>query len=207
MQADFFQHVGGSKLQVKILNSALVLFVEKGYFNTSVPDLVAHSGASIGSLYKHFGDKQGLAEALMQRLTEEVYQRETKVIAPCVSSYSRYKALVSWLIQFTLDYPAVMSFMLLARHQTFLPESASLCSSKPFMLLRDVIAQGIREGEVRQMDLLIAASLAFGSVLRMIQLHLDGVLPKSIIDYQAELIDAGWQAICADPTAKPTNLK
>ncbi|UQB42522.1 TetR/AcrR family transcriptional regulator [Thiomicrospira microaerophila] len=199
MKMDFFQHLDGSKLQVKVLNSALELFVEKGYFNTSVPDLVAHSGVSIGSIYKHFGDKQGLAEALVQRLTEEVYWREQQIVESHTGCFERYQALVKWLFQFSIDYPSVMAFMLLARHQTFLPESGSLCSSKPFMLLRDVIAQGIEQGVVRQMDLLIAASLAFGSVLRMVQLHLDGVLPKPLLAYQDELIQSGWSAIATNP--------
>jgi AcrR family transcriptional regulator len=198
MKADFFQHLSRTPIQVKTLNSALVLFVEKGYFNTSIPDIVSHSGVSTGSIYKHFGDKKGLAEALIRHLSEEVYQREQAIIAQHESCQARYRALANWLMQFSLDYPAVMTFMMLARHQTFLPESVNLCSSKPFMLLRDVIAQGIQTGEVRDMDLLISASLAFGSVLRMIQLHLDDALPKPIMDYQDELIASGWRAISAN---------
>ena len=69
------------------------------------------------------------------------------------------------------------------------------------MLLRDEIAAGIASGEVRQMDVMVAASVAFGSVLRMMQLHLDGVLPCPLMDYFDDLIEAGWRAIAA-PSCK-----
>lgn len=195
MANDFLQHVDGSPLQLKVLNSALQLFADKGYFNTSIPDLVAHSGVSIGSIYKHFGDKEGLARALMERLVEEIYQQQLAVVAEYGNAQSRYEALARWMCQLTLDYPTVMGFLLYARHQAFLPDSSSICSSRAFMLLRDVLAQGMLSGEVRKMDVMVAAAVGFGSVLRMMQLHLDGVLDRPLTAYFDEMIDAGWRAL------------
>lgn len=191
----FFQAKTTNDLRAKVLNSALALFVEKGYFNTSIPDLVKHSGVSTGSIYKYFGDKEGLADKLMEALVDELYQQQKTLLAQHHTAQARYQALVRWLIQFTLDYPAVMSFVLYAKHQAFLPDSSSICSSKPFMMLRDVIAEGMASQEVREMDVMIAAALAFGSVLRLLQLGLDGVLPRPLGDYQEELIESGWRAI------------
>ena len=54
----------------KVLDAALELFSERGYFNTAVPDIVSRSGVSTGSIYHHFGDKQGVARALYQQLLE-----------------------------------------------------------------------------------------------------------------------------------------
>lgn len=191
----FFQPGGRSKIEARVLNSALFLFMEKGYFNTSIPDLVQHSVVSTGSIYKYFGDKEGLAKKLMDELIKDLYEQEKTLIAQYDSCFARYQALVTWMVNFTLEYPAVMSFVLYAKHQAFLPNSSSVCSSKPFMLLRDVIADGMAHGEVRDMDVMVAAALAFGGVLRMMQLSLDGVLPESLDYYQDELINAGWRAI------------
>lgn len=190
-----------SDIRARALDSALMLFAEKGYFNTSIPDLVAHSGVSIGSIYKHFGDKEGMARTLLETLVEEIYQQQIRVLVSSHGARARYEALARWMCQLTLDYPQVMGFVLYARHQAFLPDSSSICSSKAFMLLRDEIAAGIASGEVRQMDVMVAASVAFGSVLRMMQLHLDGVLPCPLMDYFDDLIEAGWRAIAA-PSCK-----
>lgn len=192
---NFFQIDTGSPLKTKVLTSALCLFVEKGYYNTSIPDLVQHSGVSTGTIYKHFGDKQGLANSLMELLVEELYRQELAIIAAQDTTQARYRALVMWIVEFSLDYPEVMSFILYARHKNYLPNFSHICSSKPFMILRDIIQQGMASQEVRPMDVMIAVSLAFGSVLRMVELHLDGVLEKPLMAYVDELTETAWCAI------------
>ena len=46
-----------------ILAAALRLFTKKGYSDTSIHDLRMTSGASVGSIYHHFGGKAGVAAA------------------------------------------------------------------------------------------------------------------------------------------------
>jgi AcrR family transcriptional regulator len=191
----FFKHQQGSPLQTKVLNSALRLFVEQGFHKTSIPDLVADSGVSIGSIYKHFGDKEGVAKILMMRLFDELTQQQEAIIAQYALSRDQYRALVEWMFGFALEFPDVMAFLLYARHQDFLPDTRSACSAKPFMVLRDVVARGIAQNEIKQQDALIMAAVAFGPVLRILQLYLDGVLPKPLADYRDELIQTSWQAI------------
>lgn len=47
-----------------ILHAALDLFVKKGFAATTMGDLRQGSGASIGSIYHHFGPKESVAAAL-----------------------------------------------------------------------------------------------------------------------------------------------
>src|SRR6185436_8786528 len=47
-----------------VLEAALACFEELGYDNTSIEDIRARSGASIGSIYHHFGRKEVIAAAL-----------------------------------------------------------------------------------------------------------------------------------------------
>ena len=157
--------------------------------------MVKHSGVSTGTIYKYFKDKEGLARALMARLIDDIVVQEQAIIQAHQGGQNQYRALVTWMFEFTEDYPTVMAFLLYARHQAFLPDRESVCSSKPFLILRDVIGRSIASGEVKPMDLMVAASLAFGGVLRLIQLHLDGVLPKPLLSYRDEMITVGWQAI------------
>lgn len=185
-----------SPIRSKALNSALILFAEKGYFNTSVPDLVQHSGVSTGSIYKHFGDKEGLARALLEALVEELHSRQSELLAGVEGCQPQYLALARWMFELTVEYPQVMSFVLYARHQAFLPDSSTICSSKVFMMLRDVLAQGMQQGQIRNMDVMVAAAVAFGSVIRLMQLELDGVLDHPLMDYFEEVTQAGWRAIC-----------
>jgi AcrR family transcriptional regulator len=47
-----------------LLDAALQLFLANGVLETTVDDVLQLSGASVGSLYHHFGGKEQLADAL-----------------------------------------------------------------------------------------------------------------------------------------------
>lgn len=50
----------------KFVAIARALFAEKGYANTSTPEIVKAAGVTRGALYHHFGDKQGLFRAVIE---------------------------------------------------------------------------------------------------------------------------------------------
>ena len=51
----------------KFLEAATEVFLEKGYRDTRLSDVVARSGGSLSTLYSAYGDKRGLALAIMDR--------------------------------------------------------------------------------------------------------------------------------------------
>lgn len=48
----------------RILDAALASFLEHGLVGASIEDVCTRSGASVGSVYHHFGNKDGLAGAV-----------------------------------------------------------------------------------------------------------------------------------------------
>jgi len=56
-----------SSVSEQILDQAMQLFWERGYFDTSVDDLVARTGLSRAAIYKTFGSKEQLFAALLER--------------------------------------------------------------------------------------------------------------------------------------------
>lgn len=53
----------GDKTRRKIVRTALGLFSVKGFFNTSINDILAEAGITKGCLYGHFPDKEALWRA------------------------------------------------------------------------------------------------------------------------------------------------
>ena len=51
--------------QEKILESALELFATNGYDGTSTSKVAARAGVSEGLIFRHFGNKEGLLQAIM----------------------------------------------------------------------------------------------------------------------------------------------
>ncbi|MFB5649003.1 TetR/AcrR family transcriptional regulator [Leptospira wolffii] len=44
----------------RIIQSALKLFSEKGFFETRIPEISAHAKVGVGSLYRHFKNKEDM---------------------------------------------------------------------------------------------------------------------------------------------------
>ena len=156
-----------------IVNTALKLFSDKGYFNTSVQDIKRTADISIGSIYHHFSGKDAIARALyvellfkMQGLIEVISQQQS-------SAHDRCKEVIRQLFIMTEYDPDAVQFVLLGKHQEFLPDEQPICSSKPFELMRNMVQQGINSGEIRGDDAGIAAACLFGGPLRMISLAYD----------------------------------
>ncbi len=61
--------------QQRILDAATEVFSTRGFSAATMADIVDHSGASIGSIYHHFGGKKELFLAINDRLSAEVELR------------------------------------------------------------------------------------------------------------------------------------
>jgi TetR/AcrR family transcriptional regulator, mexJK operon transcriptional repressor len=62
------------------LQAAMSVFLEKGYANATLDDVIARSGGSRQTLYSLFGGKQGLFEAL-------ITERVGKIFAPFIAEH------------------------------------------------------------------------------------------------------------------------
>lgn len=58
--------------QQRILDAATGVFAAQGFDAATMADIVARSGASVGSIYHHFGGKRELFMAIFHRLTAEL---------------------------------------------------------------------------------------------------------------------------------------
>ena len=58
--------------QEKILRAALELFARDGFNSTSTSKVAAHAGVSEGLIFRHFKNKEGLLEAIIQEGEERV---------------------------------------------------------------------------------------------------------------------------------------
>lgn len=69
----------------KILDTALKLFCEKGYYNTTTNEIAKEAGISIGSLYSYFKDK----DTIFQEILESYHQNFLSVFEHIKSDINR----------------------------------------------------------------------------------------------------------------------
>lgn len=182
-------------LSEALLDKTMRLFWERGYFNTSIGDLIEVTGFNRAALYKHFGGKHGLFIAMLQRFRTRVVEDATK---PLVDVSQGMNGLRTFFTQFlTVDGKMASS------HGCFLIATASnLPSHDPEVAevivefidyLRALFTKNIRymqaEGDLSQdLDSAVVSDFLVGNVIglmtmfrasadqRMIQHHVQGVL-------------------------------
>lgn len=81
--------------RAEILDAALGMFLERGYDNTSLNELIVEAGLSKGMFYHHFASKDDLLAALFERITDETHQAlEPVLIATDVDAKSRLQQVM-----------------------------------------------------------------------------------------------------------------
>src|SRR5439155_25099791 len=89
-----------------ILEAAERKFLDHGFHNTTVEQISEAADVSVGSIYVHFGSKEGLYLALLERALdiEERYMREA--FKPTLSLGQQLFAAGDAYLRFYLDHPA-----------------------------------------------------------------------------------------------------
>lgn len=180
-----------------ILSTALRLFAERGYFATSIHDIRRSAGLSTGSIYHHFDGKEAIARAIYDNLLARMSSIVEGAAAEHTTAREKCRAIIESLFALAETEPLLVSFVLHAKHRDFLPEALPICSTRPFVLMRELIANAIAAGEVRPLDPITASSAMFGGPIRLLHLALDGVLPRPLSSYLDEITEAGWRSITA----------
>ncbi len=182
-------------LDCRILTAALDLFVRRGYHNVSVHDIQRMANVSIGSIYNHFGGKEGVARSLYYHLLDEFEEMISDVIAEDLTNVERCNKLIKLLFEYTESRYEIVEFMLHAKHREFLPDEPPVCSATPFRTMRNIVKWGMDVGEILHGDSWITTSRVFGSAIHMIHLRLDGLIDKPLPEFHDELIENIWRGL------------
>lgn len=96
-----------------LLDAALAEFAEKGYEQASINAILQAAGMSKGQFYYHFGNKEGLYLALIERLIAHKRDFLARVMDPAILQqdlFSIFKAQLRYGLAFARAYPAIDRF-------------------------------------------------------------------------------------------------
>ncbi len=182
--------------QDEILLASLQLFAEKGYFNTSLTDIKDSVGIKTTSgIYQHFKNKQAIAEALFGNILDSLSISIDDIRRRNRKASEQLREIFDLLFKLTDEAPEVVKFLLLTNIKEILPEGKTLVETTPFNKIRRVIQNGIKDGEIRGIDPLVAYSYFFGIIKQTLCLVLSGDFPKQAESYQSQAWLAAWSSI------------
>ena len=185
-------------IDCRILTAALELYVNRGYHNVSVHDVQKLANVSIGSIYNHFGGKEGIAKELYKHLLNEMDEMVDSVLNQETSPVKQCNRIIELLFEYTESRMNIIAYVLHSKHSEFISDEATICSAEPFKKLRQIVQQGMQDGEIKQTNSWVATSTIFGGAIRMIHLRLDRVIEEPLPLFYQELITVIWQGMATN---------
>ncbi|MGB8931544.1 MAG: TetR/AcrR family transcriptional regulator [Anaeromyxobacteraceae bacterium] len=183
----------------RVLAAARQLFVRRGYFNTSMPEIVREAGVSVGSIYHHFADKQAIASALYRETMEGILAAMRELAEPEPTARGRLQALTRLLYEACERDPDRLEYMLFVRHSEVDPEEPPICLAAPFQAVERWIEEGQRRGEIVPGSTELVAGVFMGSILKVVELRLRGRIDRPLPRAACDAFALAWRAIAAAP--------
>ena len=150
-----------------ILTIAAALFAERGYERTSMRDLAERCGVSKSLLYHHFADKEELYTRLALGFTQELHDHVAAQIPAEGTARERVGAFMAASAKFFERYRLVW----LASTDAFWSDPDLRRSGERLHwrrayegLLRDLLAEGVRTGELSALDVPMAGRLVLSAL-------------------------------------------
>lgn len=84
----------GERRKKELLKIAYRMFIEKGYDNTSIDEIIAEAGIAKGTYYYHFPSKEATLEAVIDMMLNEELERARMAAAAPISIPQKIVAVI-----------------------------------------------------------------------------------------------------------------
>lgn len=182
----------------EILRAALDAFTEKGFAAATIDDVRARSGASIGSIYHHFGGKEELAAAVYVEGLRDYQSGALRTLRRERRAEALVRALVRHHVRW-IGRNADLARFIFGRRETEVREA----TEEPMAQLnRRFFAESsarlephFERGELRRMPLDVFHAVLIGPSQEFSRHWLAGRTRTSIKAAERDLADAAWNAL------------
>ncbi|KJV06322.1 TetR/AcrR family transcriptional regulator [Methylocucumis oryzae] len=184
-----------------ILLAALKLFAEQGYFNTSLTDIAKAAGlTTVSSIYQSFNNKQAIAIKLNDMIFDSLNVSIDDIRRRNQKASEQLRSFVNLLFKLTDEAPNIMRFLLVMQTSEFIPQQKPLLETPAFTKVVKIMQAGIRAGEIRNIDPLLATGFFLGVINNTLRMVLSGELEKNADAYQPQAWLAAWNLIAKKST-------
>jgi len=186
-----------------ILSAALDLFVTKGFLATSMDDVRRRSGASIGSIYHHFGSKEELAAGLYVEALRDYQNGYLRELERHTGAEAAVKAVVAHHLSWIASNRDLAAFLFQhrdpeLRRATKRPLEAA--NRRFFEAVTSWLDDQVVRGAIRQLPHDLYYELWIAPVQEFGRRSLRGQADTAIDEAAGILGDAAWRSL-ATPAA------
>lgn len=158
----------GPDKRQRILDAALKVFAQRGFYNAKVSEIAKRAGVADGTIYLYFANKDDVLIQLFEDRMEYIISRLTQDLAKSQGNpLDRIRSLIHLHVDLATHDPDLAEFITVELRQsgTFIREYENPQFIEYLRILRDIIEEGQRDGYIRpSLDSRLIVRAIFGAI-------------------------------------------
>ncbi len=182
-----------------IVSAALKLFSENGFYVTTIPDIAAKVGMSVGNFYNYFTSKDILAKELVMFISTYLGSKIKAINEEPISTKEKISAIVTMYFTTATERPEMIDYFLrvyLSNREIFGEGCEGMICVSPFVTeMMLFFNDGVECGELRNQDFFSAFGLFMGYLGGMVFLAGEKILPEELSSYEESISENIYNAL------------
>ncbi|MFZ1396295.1 MAG: TetR/AcrR family transcriptional regulator [Candidatus Promineifilaceae bacterium] len=184
--------------QTAILTATLALVAEKGVTAVTMNDICTRSGASVGSVYHHFKDREGVLFALYRDCFEDCFGGLRTAVLATDQAQSGIEALVHSYLDWVTANPARAAFIYEASQGTLLRSYQADIAAFKGAFYADIFGwmrPFVESGQLLRLPPWAYDAIIMGPAHEFARRWLGGLQELALDEAKAIIATAVWRAI------------
>ncbi|NVJ53656.1 MAG: TetR/AcrR family transcriptional regulator [Campylobacteraceae bacterium] len=185
-----------------IIENSLKLFSQKGFYNTTIPDIARAMKMSVGNMYNYFSSKEELAKYAIKYSTNILAKDLREINQMEASSRDKIFLFTRKYLENVQKSPEVIEYFLrvyLSNREVFNNDCEGfLCVSEFVTEVMILLDEGAAKEEFRQQDFFPAFAMIMGALGGFAFLSGEKVLEKDISTYSDDVAENIYRALKSD---------
>lgn len=198
MGAEISRHVATAARKQAILDGALACFAELGVEATTVDDIRRRAGASVGSIYHHFGSKEGVAAALYLDGIRDYQAGLNAAVEKARTARAAVRAIVLFHLDWAMRNTALARYLLEMRRAeatASVDQEIRDANRDMYRRLGKRLEFFIARGDIADLPRELYAPLIVGPTQEVVRAWLTGRITVDLRRLRDSLAEAAWKSL------------
>jgi TetR/AcrR family transcriptional regulator, repressor of fatR-cypB operon len=178
-----------------ILDAALELFAERGFYGTAVPLVAELAGVGAGTLYRYFESKEALVNALYRHWKMQLASALLEGFPIDLPPRAQFAESYRRLCEFAVKSPRAFNFLELHHHAPYLDEESRACDALVLGPIRSFAEQAQKAQALKELPPELLMAIVYGAVVGLVRAAEAKHLPMPLEDALRQAEPVVWEAI------------
>ena len=179
--------------KARLERAALTLFVARGVAETTTKEIAMAASVAEGTIYRYFPSKEQLALDLFLRHHQGLAEALAEAQRPAKGLRAKIEAIVRCYCEWADRDWTLFAYYLLNQHSFLIQVPDDMAN--PVTVVRDVISQAMKAGEIPKRNIDLVAASAIGVVMQAATYKVYGRFTGDLSDHVRFFADAAWAVL------------